>query len=475
MATGRKPTIGEEQAALLQGAIQQFNHAPLDGARSLPELTGLHAPPKAIYTQPQDNVILRAISFLIASGNVFAYGSNIVYQTATIEGACQSLIYLRVGHDVEARANCRLANLFTCQAGPIMFPPPAWFVSVLFMSDLLNSRLPRILIYANRPVFDENYQLCSPGWHPESGVLVHGSDVEPVLPDAVDPEGPAIERLPPHVKNLLSGFCFRSDADVANAVAMLLTGLLANHFVTDPKGLFLVDGNQPGLGKSLLVECVGMVMDGVEPRFLAFLSDDTELEKKLCALLRGRWQSLVFIDNAKAVGAATISSQVIEANSVAPEVSLRILGKSEMYTRPNDLLWVLTMNDTRVSPDIVSRGVPIQLAYEGRPEDRTFNGPAPLDYAKNHRLEILGEIAGMVLKWNQTGRPTGDRSHRCAVWAEIVGGILNTVGLPEFLANAGDAAAAFNSQLDELAALAEAVVAHNGPFVEIPMSEEDEP
>src|SRR5262249_38171741 len=139
--------------------------------------------------------------------------------------------------------------------------------------------------------------------------------------------------------------------------------------------------------------------------------------------------------------------------------------KSENISRPNDLLWALTMNDTRTSPDLVSRGLPIQLAYEGRPEERSFGGPDPITYAREYRLEILGELAGMVVRWNQAGRPEGQRSHRLAAWARLIGGILETAGMPELLENAQSAAASFDTSLDELAALAEAAIAMGSPLV----------
>jgi hypothetical protein len=123
------------------------------------------------------------------------------------------------------------------------------------------------------------------------------------------------------------------------------------------------------------------------------------------------------------------------------------------------------MNDTRVSPDQVSRGLPIRFFLEGKPERRTFEGLDPITYAREHRLDILGEIAGMVVRWNQLGRPSGLHSHRLHHWANVIGGILTTAGLPEFLENADEAAATFDTQLDDLAALAEAVISADGTFV----------
>jgi len=60
--------------------------------------------------------------------------------------------------------------------------------------------------------------------------------------------------------------------------------------------------------------------------------------------------------------------------------------------------------------------------------------------------------------WKSRGRPLGTRRHRCEYWAQTIGGILEACGFPEFLGNAAEAAAEFNSELGDVAALAETVV-----------------
>jgi hypothetical protein len=149
---------------------------------------------------------------------------------------------------------------------------------------------------------------------------------------------------------------------------------------------------------------------------------------------------------------------------MAPKLSLRILGKSQNYSRPNDVLWLMTMNQTKVSSDIVSRTVPIRFFCEGNPEDRDFGGRDPIAYAREHRAEILGELVGMLIRWNQLGRPEGQQSHRLVKWARTVGGILTANGFPEFLTNRDVAAAEFDTGIDELTALAEVAMAFpDGP------------
>src|SRR5262249_47785314 len=150
-------------------------------------------------------------------------------------------------------------------------------------------------------------------------------------------------------------------------------------------------------------------------------------------------QSLVLLDNAKVRAGDTVNSRVIEANSTAPLISLRILSTSTNYSRPNDVIWVVTMNETKASPDLVMRGCPIRLRYDGDPGQREFAGPEPIAFTLEHRVELLGELAGMVVRWTQSGRPHGVRRHRCNVWAGTVGGILQAAGLPEFLTNVEEA------------------------------------
>lgn len=463
MAKSTDKSYGEDLADQLFHALAAMEFVPLEGVRDLPVIKGVTR--GAGFIGLQENVLMHLIGVLQESARVYLYGDQVVFETDRIDGAGRRLVTLRSGNVVEPAAEYQLANVLVCEHQRKQFPPPAWLVQTLLAAETLSPRLPRINAYAQRPLFDSNFVLRGPGWHADAGILIHGPVIEPTIFMPPTATASAMSRLPIHLQTLLGGFCFRTDSDVANVVALLITGLLVNHFVATGKPIGLFDGNQPGTGKTLLVRVLGLVLDGMEPAMLFYTPDDEELQKRMCAKLRERPSSVLLIDNAKMVGGAAISSPVIESLSVSPEVSIRILGVSATYTRPNDLLWTLTMNDTRTSPDLVSRGLPIQLFYEGRVEDRVFCGPDPIAYASQHRLDILGELAGMVVRWAQMGRPDGSRSHRLQHWARTVGGIMEVAGLPEFLDNAQEAAAAFNSASDELAALAEAVVADAGPFM----------
>jgi hypothetical protein len=459
----KNPTPGAVLEQQLVQALHDAERALLPGCRDLAILCGLSR--QGDFVVPQENVLVQAGDILVRNAQVYTYANSVVMQRGEATAPDVSLVPLRRDMRVEAYGRGLLANLLVCQNGENQFPPPKWFLEVLLHAEPVLARLPRIRHQARRPIFDSDFVLRGPGWHPDAGLLVLGPAVEPILDNTPDTNLPVIERLPPHLHKLLGEFCFCSDADAANAIAMMLTGLLANHFVTEQKAIFPIDGNQPNLGKTWLLRVAGIVLDGIDPRLVVFTTDEEELYKRICANGQDLQQSLLIFDNAKTAIGKEIKSPVIESMSMARELSLRILGKSGNFTRLNDLLWAFTMNNSRFCHDLITRSCPIQLFYEGKPEKRKFC-ENPLRYATAHRIEILGELVGMVLSWNQAGRPLGQKQHRCEIWAGTIGGIMQHAGIPEFLDNADEVAARFSTELEELAALAETVIKSEGPYIE---------
>jgi hypothetical protein len=441
-------------------AIRDLKLLPQPGSRVIPVVWGLNASCTAT-DECLENILNEIGKILLDSGRIFVQGNSVVIEVG--EGIEKHLAPLVIGGKIEPGAAALLANVFTCsyatKSSVKSFPPSNVIVSTSLLREPTRKTLPNIKLYANRPVFDEQFRFCGPGWRPEQGILVHGPAVEAQVPNwtPVNLKSPVLERLPPHLRQLLQEFSFESDADRANALGVFLTGGLMTHFIQQLHPMVLLDGNQPGVGKTLMARTIGMVLDGRDPQLINYSTNDEELGKRLLATLRGNSQSCLIVDNAKIRAGQVVSSPVLEANSVAPEVALRILGLSQNYVRPNDLLWFLTMNDTKVSPDIVSRCVPIRFRHEGDPGDRKFSGD-PIEYARKHRTAILAELASMVMAWNQQDRPTADRPHRLRHWAGTIGGILEVNGYPEFLTNLQSAVCEFNSELDELSALAEQAI-----------------
>src|SRR5262249_33688374 len=92
------------------------------------------------------------------------------------------------------------------------------------------------------------------------------------------------------------------------------------------------------------------------------------------------------------------------------------------------------------------------------PRERAFEGD-PAAYATRHRLEILGELAGLVERWKLAGRPLGQTKHRCVRWSQILGGILGVAGLDSFfLGNLQEVEATMDEGQQALADLAEDIL-----------------
>lgn len=413
--------------------------------------------PDCVFAEPEQ--LLSHLAALLANtGRVFRRNGSVVFESR-IDGV-RRLKNLTTDGQVMTNAGELLGNLVRCEydkRGELMHvSPPNLLVKKLVNHEPALETLPVINAYAQRPVFDSEFRFLIPGWHPESGTLVHGPAVQAIVPEPGTRESGALgQRLPPRLRELLDWFPFKSDADRVNAVGAMLTGMLGNHFVTVGKPLFVIDGNKPSVGKSLLANLIAILLDGEPAKPIGHTPNEDEYGKRICATLR-RGCTVIVIDNVKTRPGSIVESAVLEACTTAPQISQRILGQSRNHEQPNDVLFVMTMNQTKLGPDLTERHCPIRLHSESDAKKRP---PAPnlIEFANTHRLELLGELAGMILRWVDDGKPQGTQEHRLSNWARTIGGILDVNGLRGFLSNLDEATREFNPEFAQLTALIETV------------------
>ena len=295
------------------------------------------------------------------------------------------------------------------------------------------ARLPEIKMFTRNPVFTEDWRLVSPGYDADSGIYYAGPKVAPISGTE-------------HLDKVLIDFCFKSDSDRDNYVGLLITILLMSMFIgAKPIGIF--NANQPGLGKSILAHILAIMRDGYPVGTVTYTHRDDEFEKQLCAMVR-RGDSTIIIDNAKTRGRNTsIESAVLERLITDAILSFRLLGQSSSIRIENSILFLITANTPNVCRDIVDRSLIVNVHYEGAPERRRFSVIDPEKYVLDNRVEILGELIGMVMRWIEAEKPMANVNSRFNKknWGNIVGGILAGNGYSEFLKNAEEAA----EQLDE--------------------------
>jgi hypothetical protein len=295
------------------------------------------------------------------------------------------------------------------------------------------ARLLVIKLFCRNPVYADDWRLVAPGYDAPSGIYY---------------AGPLVQRRDgtEHLDRLLQDFCFKSVADRTNYLGMLLTTLLVPRFIGS-KPAVLFNGNQPELGKSILAQIIAILRDAKPVETASYNPNDEEFEKRLGSIVR-RGATTIIIDNAK--GRARnprIESACLERSITDPILSYRLLGYSQDIRAENSHIFCITANSPDVSRDLVTRSVVVNLHHEGNPERRSFSIADPEGYAQEHRLELLGELIGMIERWKAVGQPLANVDSRFNKrgWGKIVGGILSTGGEPDFLTNAEEAA----TQLDD--------------------------
>jgi hypothetical protein len=405
---------------------------------------------------------------LVSSGRVYAHHADVML-TTTKNSAFR---LLAVDGRTEPNAGAWLSNIVAgvqCKVnertGEIEtweFKLPDSICHQIFANDACMTRLPVVTTYATHSVFDSGFRLRGPGYHPDQQILVQGLALEPAMSSlpaaprtAALTVGEAVDRLPPHLRHLLKDFDWAGVVDLTNAIGALLMGLLMNHFIEDGHPAVFIRGNQPTIGKSLLAKVIGMVFDG---RRVAPIrkSGDEEFDKLLCGMCKKR-RRMVFLDNLR----NKLDSERIEQIITSPTLMLRILGTNDFGEWPNDVLFVLTSNNLVAGRDLVSRNVVIDLYTEGDPRKRqkARKTSRPLRYASDHRAEILGELAAMVLKWVDAGHPNGELTTRFDHVMQVVGGILTVNGFPGFASNADAAAVEMDEDMQRMLQLLEEIVA----------------
>lgn len=311
------------------------------------------------------------------------------------------------------------------------------------------SRLPVVTLFTRNPVYSDDWTLVAPGYHQESGIYYAGVEVMPR--DSTE----LLDRL-------LTGFCFKTPGDRTNYLAMLLTMLLAPRFIGS-KPAVLLNGNQPGLGKSILAQIISILRDGRTTSTATYNPNDEEFEKRLGATVR-RGDTTIIVDNAKTRGRnPRIESACLERSITDPILSFRLLGGSQEIRAENSHIFCITANAPDVSRDLITRSCVINLHHEGDPKRRSFAIDDPEGFALEHRVELLGELCGMVERWKASGMPNAPVHSRFNKrgWGTIIGGILEANGEPDFLLNADEAADVLDETRRDFGELMGVLADHN--------------
>jgi len=328
------------------------------------------------------------------------------------------------------------------KAGTILtvVPPPMEVVrDLMSLPGWSQAAIPPLEGVVECPTFARDGTLvAAPGYHPGAAV-VYRPDPGLVLPEV--PAQPGPEQVQQALDLLLCGlmgdFPFKDEASRTNALALLLLPFV-RVLIDGPTPLHLIDAAKPGTGKGLLVDAVHVVATGRCAEPMPEADDDAEWRKRVFAALLGD-PKFLFIDNVNAY----VDSGALASALTARTMKDRVLGSSRTAEVPVRCVWVAAGNNVRMSQELARRTPLIRMVatvdepWTRPPSD--FQYPDLIGWARDHRGPLVGAALTLCRAWVAAGRPAGSVAvGSYEPWARVMGGIMDVVGRPDFMANAAE-------------------------------------
>ena len=276
----------------------------------------------------------------------------------------------------------------------------------------------------------------SPGYLSKSRLYYNDGDGR-LLPDSEPtPENVAAAKSL-LIETLLADFPFIDAAGIAHSVALCLLPFV-RPLIVGATPFHLIDAPTPGSGKSLLVELLAGIFSPHIAPMPADVRDDDEWRKRItAALVTGG--SHVWFDNIN----RRVESGSLAAALTGTEWKDRLMGVNNREINVTvRCVWVGTGNNTALSDELTRRTIYIRLDPKcERPWDRDgFNYPDIRAFARENRPRLVAACLCLVRAWLAAGRPaySGKPLGSFESWTKTMGGILETCGIPGFLANRDD-------------------------------------
>lgn len=240
------------------------------------------------------------------------------------------------------------------------------------------------------------------------------------------------------IDDLLGDFEFETEADRANAVGILVTGAVRYAF-TGVVPLVLLDATMAMSGKGTLASVIQKMAGVIEPDVRSFPEKDDELGKSIVSTLRSSANPVIVWDNVE----RTVEGDVLAGLLTSRVFKQRLLRANDDFVGINDRIWCATGNNIRLGKDIRRRSIRIRQAPKHDPREgkRKFQHPDLFKWMDQKRDALAWAVGVFVRAWACAGRPEFSNtvlreklaSYRS--WVNVVGGILETVGITDFLEN----------------------------------------
>lgn len=303
--------------------------------------------------------------------------------------------------------------------------PPAQAVSATLAEGEWSGVLPLTGI-VHAPVFTEGGFLHSrPGYNRQSKLFYTGG--VKIGSMSVDEAKRLI------MDDLLVDFPFVDDASKAHAIGYMLLPFVRD-LIDGPTPNHLATSPTPGTGKGKLMNACAYPALGHDIPSMTEAKDDEEWRKRLTTeFLSGSTHTLIDNVNRK------VDSGALATAWTQPEWKDRLLGVNREARFPIRTIWAMTGNNVELSQELARRSVWIRLDSSlEKPWEKTgFKHNNLMNWVRDNRDSLATSAIVLIQAWVNAGMPNfkGRAKGSYESWANVIGGILQTVGIDGFLDN----------------------------------------
>ena len=333
----------------------------------------------------------------------------------------------------------RLINWYRLLKGGEERPahPPREVVRDILSLPAAAWRVPHLAGVTGTPIFHPDGTIrTARGFDETTGLYFAPADDFTMPPVPEIPTRENVASALETIAEVFADFPFCSQADRANAYGALLTAVL-RPCIDGPVPLHVADKPQAGVGAGLLQRAIGVIAEGREPA-LRTMPSGPEMRKELFAGLKNGTRIQIF-DNLE----DKLSSPELAAALTAVEMTGRILGQTEERTYAVQTFWMANGVNVTIGGDLARRTFKSRVdPQDPMPWQRGgFRHPDLIRWVREDRGRILAAVFTVARAWIQTGKPLPEKVPRVGsyeAWRDMIGGILESAGVPDFMANADE-------------------------------------
>jgi len=291
--------------------------------------------------------------------------------------------------------------------------------------------IPALESIVNTPVLGRDGTLhTEPGYNEQTRLYYTGGVT---IGDVVPTDANVNRSKSLFLNDLLVDFPFKDESSKAHAVAYALLPFV-RQLIPGPTPLYLFNSPTPGTGKGKCINACAFPSLGYDVPTMTEAQNDDEWRKRLTTVLMGG-RSHVVIDNVN----NGLNSGDLASALTQPTWSDRMLGGNQEVNVRIKTVWAASGNNVPVSEELARRCILIQLdANVEKPWERTgFKHADLMSWARENRNELVTAAVTLVNAWIQAGKPLyqGKVKGSYEAWTNVMGGILQTAGIPGFLEN----------------------------------------